>query len=69
MRTIIKYLKPYTRKMLLAALLITASTLCDLMLPTLMSGILNTGIPQGDQAVILRACLQMLLLAGVSLGL
>lgn len=68
MRTIIKYLKPYTRKMLLAALLITASTLCDLMLPTLMSGILNTGIPQGDQAVILRACLQMLLLAGVSLG-
>ena len=68
MRTIIKYLKPYTRKMLLAALLITASTLCDLMLPTLMSNILNTGIPQGDQAVILRACLQMLLLAGVSLG-
>lgn len=68
MRTIIKYLKPYTRKMLLAALLITASTLCDLMLPTLMSNILNTGIPQGDQSVILRACLQMLLLAGVSLG-
>lgn len=68
MRTIIKYLKPYTRKMLLAALLITASTLCDLMLPTLMSNILNTGIPQGNQSVILRACLQMLLLAGVSLG-
>ena len=67
MKRIIKYLKPYRGKLALAALLVSVSTLCDLLLPTLMSNILNSGIRTGEFASILRTCLAMLAVASVSL--
>ncbi len=67
MKRIIKYLKPYRGKLALAALLVSVSTLCDLLLPTLMSNILNSGIRTGEFSSILRTCLAMLAVASVSL--
>ena len=68
MRRILKYLKPYTRQLLLAVGLISLSSFCDLLLPTLMSNILDHGIREKDMGYIVGCCLQMLLTAGVSLG-
>jgi len=68
MRRILKYLKPYTRLLLLSLGLISLSSFCDLLLPTLMSNILNYGIREKDLSYILGCCLEMLLTAGVSLG-
>ena len=68
MKRILYYLKPYMGKLLLAALLISISTICDLLLPTLMSDILNNGIQTGDFPFIVTRCLQMLAIAAVSLG-
>ena len=67
MKRIIPYLKPYISKLLLATLLICISTLCDLLLPTLMSDILNNGIRSGDTVLLFLRCGQMLLVAAVSL--
>ncbi len=68
MRRILKYLKPYTGSLLLAMGLISLSSFCDLLLPTLMSNILDHGIREKDMGYILVCCLQMLLTAGLSLG-
>ncbi len=68
MKRILYYLKPYTGKLLLAILLISLSTFCDLLLPTLMSDILNNGLQgDGDLPYILLRCGQMLLVAAASL--
>lgn len=67
MGRILKYLKPYTRQLLLAIGLISLSSFCDLLLPTLMSNILDYGIREKDMGYILGCCLQMLLTAGLSL--
>lgn len=68
MKRVLHYLKPYRGRLLLAALLISVSTLCDLLLPTLMSDILNRGIQAGDFGYVLRCCGKMLGVAAVSLG-
>ena len=68
MKRILKYLKPYLGKMLFAALLVSLSTFCDLMLPTLMSDILNNGIKNKDFGFIALRCAEMLAVAAVSLG-
>ncbi len=68
MKRIIKYLKPYRGKLFLAALMISVSTLCDLLLPTLMSDILNSGLGGNDFSFILVTCLKMLAVAVISLG-
>ena len=68
MKRILKYLKPYLGKLLLAALMISLSTFCDLMLPTLMSDILNNGIKNKDFTFIALCCAKMLAVAGISLG-
>ncbi len=68
MKRILKYLKPYLGKLLLAALMISLSTFCDLLLPTLMSDILNNGIKNRDFDFILLRCAEMLAVAAVSLG-
>ena len=68
MKRIIYYLKPYLGKLILATLLISLSTFCDLLLPTLMSDILNNGIQNRDFDFILLRCLEMLIVAVVSLG-
>ncbi len=67
MGRILKYLKPYSKLLLLSMLLISVSSFCDLLLPTLMSNILNYGIRDRDLGYILGCCLQMLLTAGLSL--
>lgn len=68
MKRFIKYLRPYWGRLLLAALMVSLSSLCDLLLPTLMSDILNRGVRAGDFPFILRTCLLMLAVAAVSLG-
>ena len=68
MKRILKYLKPYLGKLVLAALMISLSTFCDLMLPTLMSDILNNGIKNKDFGFIALCCAKMLAVAGISLG-
>lgn len=68
MRRILKYLKPYTKLLILAMALISLSSFCDLLLPTLMSNILDRGIREKDMGYILLCCLEMLLTAGLSLG-
>ncbi len=44
MRKIFSYLKPYRGKIALATLLMAVSAVCDLMLPTLMSEVLDKGV-------------------------
>ena len=68
MKEMLKYLKPYWRGLLLATLAMTVSTACDLLLPTIMSNILNNGIQQKDFDYILLCCGQMLLVALLGLG-
>ena len=68
MKRIIKYLRPYRGRLALAAAMVSLSSLCDLLLPTLMSDILNSGVRAGDFPLILRTCLIMLAVAAVSLG-
>ncbi len=68
MRRILKYLKPYGKLLGLAMLLISISSVCDLLLPTLMSDILDRGVRNKDFSYIIRCCLQMLAVAAVSLS-
>ena len=68
MKRILNYLKPYLGKLLLATLMISVSTLCNLLLPTLMSDILNHGIQQRDFGLIMLRCGEMLGVAAVSLA-
>ena len=67
MKRIIKYLKPYRARLALAAIMVSVSTLCDLLLPTLMSDILNSGLRAGAFSQILYTCLAMFAVAAVSL--
>ncbi len=68
MKKIIPFLKPYRKKTLFAMLLVSISTVCDLLLPTVMSNILNNGVKQADFAYIARCCALMLLIAAVGLS-
>lgn len=54
MKRILPYLKPYRGKMLLGMLLIAVSSVCSLLLPTIMSDILDGGIYTSDWDYILR---------------
>ena len=44
MRKLLSYLKPYRGKIALATLLMAVSAVCDLLLPTLMSDVLDKGV-------------------------
>ena len=44
MRKLLSYLKPYKGKIALATLLMAISAVCDLLLPTLMSNVLDKGV-------------------------
>lgn len=68
MKLMMQYLKPYWKRMLLAALAVAASTVCDLLLPTIMSDILNSGVYRADLDYIFECCLRMLVVAAVGLG-
>ena len=60
MKKMMQYLKPYYGWLLLATFAIMIATVCDLLLPTIMSDILNNGVYQRDFDYILRCCLVML---------
>ena len=72
MKKLIAYLKPYKKWMVFAALLTTVSAVCQLLLPTVMSDILDKGVYQAAARntfpYILRCCAVMLAVAAVSLG-
>ena len=68
MKKIFAYLKPYRGGLLLGMLLMAISTVCELLLPSIMSDILNTGVYNADLPYIFRCCAKMLLVALVSLG-
>ncbi|MBR6426270.1 MAG: ABC transporter ATP-binding protein [Clostridia bacterium] len=44
MRKLLSFLKPYRGRIALATLLMAVSAVCDLMLPTLMAGVLDKGV-------------------------
>ena len=68
MKNIFTYLKPYRGGLLLGMLLMAISTVCELLLPDIMSDILNTGVYNGDLNYIFRCCAKMLAVALISLG-
>ncbi len=63
MKEILRFLYPYRGRLLMATVMIALSTVCDLMLPTIMSDILNQGVYASDMDYIVRCCLQMLVVA------
>ncbi len=65
MKEMLKMLKPYWKGLVLATVAISVSTLCDLLLPTIMSQILNNGVQQKDLNYILHCCGWMLAVSGV----
>ena len=68
MKKIFAYLKPYRGGLILGMLLMAISTVCELLLPSIMSDILNTGVYNADLNYIFRCCAKMLAVALVSLG-
>ena len=68
MKKIFAYLKPYRGGLLLGMLLMAISTVCELLLPDIMSDILNTGVYNADLSYIFRCCMKMLAVALISLG-
>ncbi|MDO4564539.1 MAG: ABC transporter ATP-binding protein [Clostridia bacterium] len=68
MRQIFRYIKPYRRKLVLVGLLYLVSTMCSLLMPYLMSSIVNDGIQAHDMGMIIRIGVLMLLLAAMALG-
>lgn len=68
MKKIIPYLLPYWKGLVLATAAITVCTVCDLLLPTIMSDILNNGVYQKDLDYILRCCARMLLVCLLGIG-
>lgn len=68
MKHIFTYLKPYRGQMLLGVLLIAVSGVCSLLLPTIMSDILNRGVYLSDWDYILRCSAKMLVVTAISLG-
>ncbi len=68
MKRMLKYLKPYKKQLVAAMFFVSLSSLCDLLLPTLMSMILDNGVKNKDFSYICMSCLMMLLVAAVSLG-
>ncbi len=71
MRELLSYLKPYRGRMALATLLMAVSAVCDLLLPTLMSDVLDKGVYGAAEAdtfgYILKTAAWMLGLSLVSL--
>lgn len=68
MKYILSFLKPYRRRIAAAMVLVAAATVCDLLLPTIMSDVLNRGVAEADFAYIVRCCAKMLLVAAVGLA-
>ena len=63
MKRIFRHLLPFWPQVLGAAVLMTVSAISQLLLPTLMSGVVNEGVYEKDFTVILGYCGQMLAVA------
>ncbi len=68
MKEMLHYLKPYWRGLLAATIAVAISTVCDLLLPAIMSEILNKGVYRADFAYIVRCCAIMAAVALAGLG-
>lgn len=68
MKEMLKYLKPYWAWILAGMTAITVSTVCDLLLPSIMSDILNRGVRDSSFAYIVQCCVKMLVVALVGLA-
>lgn len=68
MKAMFRYLKPYRKGLVLATLAVTLATACDLLLPTIMSQILNRGVYEKDLPYIIRCCGVMLVVSLVGLA-
>ena len=68
MRNIFKFLKPFWTGIILSTIAMAVTTICDLLLPTVMSEILNRGIYGKDYAYIISCCGIMLAIALVGLA-
>lgn len=68
MKAMFRYLKPYRKGLVLATLAVTLATVCDLLLPTIMSQILNRGVYEKDLPYIIRCCGVMLAVSLVGLA-
>lgn len=68
MKEMMKYIKPYWKGLILATAAMTVSTVCDLLLPTIMSDILNKGVYLRDLPYIIRCCGRMLAVSLAGLG-
>lgn len=60
MGSLLKYLKPYKKYVILAPLLMLVEVACDLTQPTIMSKIVDEGVVKGDLSVVLRYGIIML---------
>lgn len=69
MKEMLHYLKPYWRGLLAATIAVAISTVCDLLLPAIMSEILNKGVYRADFAYIVKCCAIMAAVALVGLGM
>ena len=63
MKKIFKNLLNYKNRIPVALFFMTAATICDLMLPTIMSDIVDKGIYLSDLEFIKRNCLYMFLIS------
>lgn len=68
MKEMLLYLRPYRKMLVLSSLAVGVSTMCDLILPTIMSDILNHGVYLMDFAYIVKCCSVMFLVALIGLG-
>lgn len=68
MKEMLKYLRPYVKGLILSSVLIAVSTFCDLLLPSVMSDVINQGIYREDFSYILQCCGKMLVIAVLGLG-
>ena len=68
MKDMLKYLLPYRKGLIAATVAVAISTLCDLLLPTIMSQILNNGVYRADFPYIVKCCAVMAAVALVGLG-
>ena len=68
MKEMMQYLKPYWKGLIAATVAVAVSTVCDLLLPAIMSEILNRGVYQADFSYIVKCCAIMAAVALVGLG-
>ena len=67
MKEILKYLKPHTKRLVTVAFMYVLSAITSLLMPYVMSSIVDDGIQNGNSKIILVSSAVMIILALVSL--